>query len=243
VIPFLLALAATTAQIDPAKRFETCAALVKTDPAKAQAEADAWRVGGGGLPARLCLGLAFVAQEKFAPAKIAFEQAAREADIQGDLRAATLWVQAANAALADGQAGEARGFLDRALAKTTLSAPQRGEAFLDRARAQVAVGYLPQARGDLDQALKLVPRDAMAWLLSATLARRMEDGPRAIKDIAEAARLAPDEAAVLYEEGNVAALTGKSAEAKAAWEKAAKADAESPAGRAAAAALAGKTSD
>jgi tetratricopeptide (TPR) repeat protein len=243
VIPLLLALATTAAPIDAAKHFEQCAALVKTDPAKAETEADAWRVAGGGMPARMCLDLAFVAQEKFGPAAISFEQAAREADIQGDPRAATLWVQAGNAALADGDAGKARGFLDRALTKTTLSAPQRGEAYLDRARAQVAVGYLDQARADLDQALKLVPQDAMAWLLSATLARRMEDGARATKDIAEAARLAPGEAAVLYEQGNIAALTGKPDDAKTAWEKAAKADAESPAGRAAAMALAGKTSD
>jgi tetratricopeptide (TPR) repeat protein len=243
VISLLLALATTAAPAAPAKRFETCAALVKTDPAKAAAEADAWRVGGGGLPARLCLGLAYVAQEQFGPAAIAFEQAAREADIQGDGRAAALWVQAANAALADGDAGKARGFLDRALAMPTLSSPQRGEAYLDRARAQVAVDALDAARGDLDQALKLVPRDAMAWLLSATLARRQGDGARATKDIAEAARLAPGEAAIAYEEGNIAALLGKADEAKAAWQRAAKADAESPAGRAAALALTGKTSD
>ena len=243
MIPLLLALATTTAPIDATKRFEACAALVKADPAKAQGEADAWRVGGGGLPARLCLGLAYAALEQFGAAAAAFEQAAREADIKSDPRAAGLWVQAGNAALADGNAAQARGFLDRALALTTLSSPQRGETYLDRARAQVAVGQPDAARADLDTALKLVPRDPMAWLLSATLARRQGDGPRAATEIAEAARLAPGEAAIAYEEGNIAALTGKPDEAKAAWTRAAQRDPESPAGRAAAMALAGKTND
>ncbi|WP_231639012.1 hypothetical protein [Sphingomonas profundi] len=245
MIPLLFALATTVAgpatPVDPTiARFDRCAALAKADPAKAAAEADAWRLGGGGLPARMCLGLAYAAQERFGPAAVAFEQAAREAEIQRDGRAATLWVQAGNAALADGDAGKARGFLDRALALPVLSSAQRGEAFLDHARAQVAVGYLDAARTDIDQALALVPRDPMAWLLSATLARRQSEGPRAAKDIAEAARLAPDEAAIAYEEGNVASLLGKPEEARAAWARAAGRDADSPAGRAAAMALAGK---
>lgn len=243
MIPLLFALAAATPPADATKRYEACAALVRTDPAKAEAEADAWRTGGGGMPARMCLGLAYVAQERFGPASVTFEQAAREAEIQADRRAAPLWVQAGNSALADGDAGKARGFLDRALAMTDLSPAQRGEAYLDRARAQVAAGNPSAARGDLDQAISLVPGDPMAWLLSATLARRQGDGSRATKDIAEAARLAPGEAPILYEQGNIATLTGHAEDARTSWGLAAKADPASPAGRAAAMALAGKTGD
>lgn len=242
MIPLLLALAAATTgstPIDAATRFDACALLAKTDPARAAAQADAWRLGGGGLPARMCLGLAYVQQERYGPAAVAFEQAAREAEIQRDGRAAALWVQAGNAALADGDAGKARGFLDRALALPVMSSAQRGEAYLDHARAQVAVGYMDAARTDLDHALELVPGDPMAWLLSATLARRQGDGQRAAKDISEAARLAPDQAPIAYEQGNVAALLGHPDEAQAHWARVAKADAESPAGRAAAQALAG----
>lgn len=244
MIPLLFALAAAaTPPADAGARYEACAALVRTDPGKAVETAEAWRGGGGGMPARMCLGLAYVAQERFGPAAITFEQAAREAEIRSDRRAAPLWVQAGNAALADGDPGKARGFLDRALAMTDLSEAQRGEAYLDRARAQVAADNPQAARADLDQALALVPGDPMAWLLSATLARRQGEGPRAAKDIAEAARLAPNEAPVLYEQGNILALAGKPGEAKAAWGRAVKADAASAAGRAAAMALAGRTGD
>lgn len=204
---FLLLLAAPAPLPDPAeKRYEACAALVKSDPAKAQAEADAWRAGGGGVPARQCLGLAFVAQERWAPAASTFEQAAKEAELTRDGRAAPLWVQAGNAALAGDDPAKARGFFDRALALPVLSDMQRGETHLDRARAQVEVGYLPAAREDLDAALKLVPGDPMAWLLSATLARRQGDKPRALKDIAEAERLAPGEEAILAEKERIGVL-------------------------------------
>lgn len=241
---FFLLMQAAASTPDPAqKRFETCAALTKSDPGKAVAEADRWRLGGGGLAARMCLGLAYAAQERWAPAAVAFEQAAREAEIQRDGRAATLWVQAGNAALAGGDAAAARGYFDRALVLPVLSPAMRGEVHLDRARAQVAVGYLDAARIDLDAAMKLVPGDPLAWLLSANLALRQNDVARAAKDVAEAARLAPGDAAIAYEQGNVAARAGNDSAALAAWKRAAEMAPDSDAGQAAALALKGHDGD
>lgn len=238
ILPLLIALqtAAGPASDAAEKRFEACAALTKSDPEKALAEANAWRVGGG-LPARMCLGLAYVALERWGPAAITFEQAATEAEIQRDGRAANLWVQAGNAALAGEDPAKARGYFNRALALPVLAGEMRGEVHLDRARAGVAIGDLAAARADLDEAVKLVPRDPMAWLLSATLARRQDDAARAQKDIAEATRLAPQEAPIAYEEGNIAALAGNMEKAKAAWTRAATGDPKSDAGQAATMAL------
>jgi tetratricopeptide (TPR) repeat protein len=209
---FLAAAAAATPAPPPppkdptAIRYESCVALVKSDPAKAEALADQWRLGGGGLPARQCLGLAYVAQERYAPAAIAFEQAAQEAEIQRDGRAANLWVMAGNALLANGDAAGGREKLDRALALPVLSLPMRGEAYLDRARAQEALDNLPASRADLDMALKLVPQDPMAWLLSATLARKMHDMTRATTDIAEAQKRAPNDGDVEAEARAIAGM-------------------------------------
>jgi tetratricopeptide (TPR) repeat protein len=238
MIPLLLfALAATAPAGGTQARFQACTDLAKTDPAKAAASADAWRVSGGGLLARECLGVAYAAQERWEPAQIAFEQAAQEAEIQRDGRAANLWVQAGNAALAGGDASKARQAFDRALALPVLSDPMRGEAYLDRARTAVALNDNVAARADLDQALKLVGKDPMAWLLSATLARRQGDAARASTDIAQASLLAPDEAAVLFEVGNIAELRGDHEAAHSAWAKVVSKDPEGPAGKAAAAAL------
>lgn len=224
-------------------RYETCTKLIESDPAKAVAHADAWRVAGGDLPARQCLGLAYVAQERWAPAAIAFSQAAAEAEIRRDGRAATLWVQAGNAALAGEDPTAARAHFDRALALPVLSDAMRGEAHLDRARAAEAIGDLPAARADIDKALGFVPADPLGWLLSANLALREKDMARAKGHVAEAARLSPDDASIAYEQGNVAAAIGDTAAARAAWTRARQIAPDAPAGQAAAMRLDGKAVD
>jgi tetratricopeptide (TPR) repeat protein len=216
---FLLQAAAAGPPDPVAARFDRCAALVKSDAAKGVAEAEQWQRAGGGLPARLCLGLGYVEQERWAPAEIVFTQAATEAEIQRDGRAASLWVQAANAALAGDDPARARASLDRALALPVLTGALRGEAHLDRARAAVALGDLASARKDLDEAVVMVPTDPLAWLLSATLARRQGDAARATKDIACARRLDPTAPAIVEEEARIAALP-KPAAAPSGWRSA-----------------------
>ena len=60
---------------------------------------------------------------------------------------------------------------------------------------------------------------------------------RARADIAEAARLSPDDASVALEAGNIAAMMGNDAAARTAWEAAVKIAPEGPQGKAAAKAL------
>jgi tetratricopeptide (TPR) repeat protein len=245
MIPILLILAAqaVAAPSGAEEHFDECVALVETDPTKAIATADAWRIAGGGVAARHCLALAYVAQGRYVPAAVAFEQAARDAEMTRDARAANLWVQSGNARLAAKQADLARSAFDAALAHGTLAGAPLGEAHLDRARARVALGDNPAARTDLDAALKLAPADPLAWLLSATLARRMNDLPRAQADIAEAAKLAPDDASVALEAGNVAILSGAPEAARIAWQGAVKNQPGSDAGKSAKAALAALEAD
>ena len=67
---------------DPAivARYRACTEQVRANAEAAVEAANAWRVEGGGIHARRCLGLAYVALERWAPAATAFEQAAREAE-------------------------------------------------------------------------------------------------------------------------------------------------------------------
>ena len=69
----LLATASTapTATVVPSidqQRFEACTALAESDPVRALDQAGAWRVNGGGLLARHCEALAYVAQRRWVPA-------------------------------------------------------------------------------------------------------------------------------------------------------------------------------
>lgn len=219
------------------RRYHDCLKLATSDPPHAEARAGEWRLAGGGFLAEQCLGIAFANQGKWASAASEFTGAARSAQANRDPRAATYWAEAGNARLAGGDAAGARAALDAALASGTLESQDRAEAQLDRARALVATGNLSQARVDLDHALKAVPHDSLAWLLSATLARRMGDLARAQKDIAEAEKRAPKAAPVELEKGNIAAVNGDEASAKTAWKRAVAVAPESDAGHTAAQAL------
>jgi tetratricopeptide (TPR) repeat protein len=224
--------AAGTPPTSPAQRLDACVAQARTDPAGA--EQVARTLGRAG---EACRGVALAGQDDYAGAATAFTAAARNAELAKEARAADYWAQAGNAWLAAGDAAKARAALDAALAAGTLTALNRGEAYLDRARALVATGDMKAARVDLDLATKDAADDPLAWLLSATLARRMGDLPRAKLDIAQALRRSADDASVQLEAGNIAAAAGEADRAQAAWKEAARLAPDAPAGRSAANAL------
>lgn len=203
------------------QRWEDCVELAVGDPARGIAEAERWKLANGGFLAQQCLGMAYAAQRRWISASGAFENAAREAEVAHDIRASKYWAQAGNAWLAAADPAKARAALDAALATGNLTGLELGEAHLDRARALVASGDIGGARADLDQAIAKAPGDPMAWLLSATLARRTGDLPLAQRHIKEALARAADDASVQLEAGNIAAMSRDEAGARAAWEKAA----------------------
>ncbi|HVI99748.1 MAG TPA: hypothetical protein VM657_11865 [Sphingomonas sp.] len=238
----LLVIAAATQAVagppvSPTERYHHCLETARKNPASGETEAARWKAGGGGPAARQCLGIALSNQQRWAGAADEFEGAAQDAQLAHDPDAGSYWAQAGNAWLAAGEAVRAQRALDAAIASGTLSGLQRGEAHLDRARALVAAGALAGARADIDAALQDASDDPLAWLLSATLARRMNDWARAKTDIGEALARSPDDANVQREAGNIAAATGDEAAAKAAWREAVRLAPDSAAGRAAGEAL------
>lgn len=171
-----------------------CAGLVRTVPARAVDAANRWTLEGGAIDARLCLGQAYVASDRWAAAAVAFARAADDAIRTVDDRAAHLRVQSGNAWLAADEPAKAIAALDGALALATMSDGLRGEALIDRARANVAAGDLVTARTDLDAGIALVSADPFGWYASASLAARAGDQARARTDIAKALALAPGDA-------------------------------------------------
>ena len=183
-----------------------------------------------------CHGTALAQAGQWRAAAEAFESAAKA--LNGET-AADLWAQAGNAWLAAGEPARAGAALDAALVSNANAGDfAKGELRLDRARAAVAAGDLDAGRAVLDQALQNVPNDPLAWLLSATLARRMGQPARAATDIAEALKRAPDDASVQLEAGNIAALAGDRTQAQGRWTEAARLQPGGLAGKAATAALA-----
>lgn len=209
--------AAAPSPIDP--ELEECVGLARRDSAAGIARAKAWVAKSDGPAARQCLGFAEAEAKHWPEAVAAFHAGARLAG-SDTATAARLWAQAGNAALAGGDPPGALAALDKALEGGLPDGLAKGEVYLDRARARVAMKDEPGARADLDAALRLAPQDPLAWLLSATLARRVDDLPLARRHIAQAATLAGDDAAVALEQGVIAALSGDDRAAAAAFMRA-----------------------
>lgn len=221
-------------------RLRACLALVRSNPAQAATEAQAWIQEGaaGRLSARRCLGLAFAAQEQWAAAATVYDQAAQEAEAANDPGRAGFRAQAGNAWLAAGEPQRALQALDAALTTAGLAPAQRGQALLDRARAQVALGRADRARADIDSALQLVSNDGFAWYLSAALARRANDMVRAASDIARARQYSPDDPDILLLAGTIVGQAGNMNEAYTLYRRVVELAPDSDAGRQAAASLA-----
>lgn len=201
--------AALAAAIPPAiaERLADCLAKVNTKAEEGLAAAQAWAREGGGVYAAQCEGYALGKAERWKEAADAFEAGAATPKLDLVTRA-RLWSQAGNAALIGGDAARAVRDLDQALQQPLPRTLSTGEIHLDRARARVAAGNLPGARTDLDQAVMLANADPLAWLLSATLARRMNDLPLARTHIEEAAKRSSNDGAIALEQGIIYALSG-----------------------------------
>jgi tetratricopeptide (TPR) repeat protein len=195
-----------------------CLKQANDDPAAATKTALDWIGRGGDWSARQCLGFAYAQGGDYATATGVFARAASEADVARDPGAASVWALAGNAALANGDARTAIQYFDAALARAALTGLALGEVHIDRARARVVTGDLAGASSDLERARGDATADPLTWLLSATLARRQENLSEAATYIAEAARLAPTDPAVMLEAGNIAVLSGQEAAARANWQ-------------------------
>lgn len=220
-----------------AARYRACLATAGAEPAVAITEATKWLGAGGGVPARHCLALAYLADRQFAPATLTLVQAARAAEAANAPQVAALWAQAGNAALAGGDAAHALGYFATSLG-SGATATENAATLIDRARALVELKRDKEARSDLDASLALDAGPSAGWLLRATLERRGGDLAAAERDILAAAKRAGDDADVSLEAGNIAARQGKLDLARQAWAAAAATAPGSPAATAATAALA-----
>jgi len=215
--------AAPVRDTDQAERYQACLALVETAPAQAIERATQWRgEAGGGVPARHCLALAYARQGNYAQAATALAATANAAEAEGDPQVAELWGQAGNAALLAEQPQAALGYLEAGIAVSGMTPVRTAALLVDRARAAVELHRDTDARADLQRATGLDPSAAEAWLLRATLARRDHELARAERFILQAGTIAPGDADIGVEAGNIAAAQGKLELARAAWTAVAK---------------------
>jgi tetratricopeptide (TPR) repeat protein len=200
-------------------QFEECIILARKDPPSAVIEASLWAQQKGDYLATACHALALANDFRFAEAAPLFIDAAQGADAKADRRGARFWAQAGNAAIAADLPNDALAALDNALRPNSLDNAERADIEVDRARSLVALAREIDAAAALANARRYSPENATAWLLSATLARRMNILPDALGYIQTAATLSPRDPAVALEAGNIAAAAGDDASARKQWEQ------------------------
>jgi tetratricopeptide (TPR) repeat protein len=226
-------------------RIKSCLDGAQNDAKAAEATARAWLKDAqkGSLAStaqpQLCLGLALALQEDWEGAEQAFT-AGHAASASDALLRAQLGGMAGNAALAQNAPTRALPLLEAAYSEAqSVSRPLlAGGIALDRARALVALKRSAEAENVLADARVALPDDPQAWLLSATLARRMSKLDEAQKFIENAANIAPRNAEIGVEAGVIAMLAGHEDAARKSWTSALAADPSGEAGKRASAYLA-----
>ena len=204
-------------------RLQVCLDQARTDPTTAIVEADSWAKGVSGPDTsypQQCLGMAYTAMGKWPAAEQAFLAARQAADATDHDRRARLAAMAGNAALAEGRAVDAQASLDLAAvdAAATGDAGLQAIVEIDRSRAMVLLGDMARAEDVLTKARTLDPQSPYAWLLSATLARRMNKLDEAQRFVETAAELSPGYPETGLEAGVIAMLAGREDAARESWE-------------------------
>ncbi len=215
------------AQAAPSPRSDClsqCLSLANSEPEDALDFAQSWRVQVESdlelAQSAHCLGLAMVRLERFAEAREVLEVASAEAPEELPAYRARLAAMAGNAALADGKPATAEPLFAQAVAHATAAADGALAAGLhvDRARALVAAERPEEAVEVLAAARAADPTSARAWLLSATLSRRLDRLGEAQEQIERAAAIDPRDPAIGLEAGVIAALSGRGEDARRSFE-------------------------
>jgi tetratricopeptide (TPR) repeat protein len=207
---------------------DICLDTARSAPVEARELAEEWIARTQGLQratGQHCLGVAASGQGDWATASEAFIAARDEAD---DARfGARMGALAGSALLAQTKTAEALAVLDVARTRTGGDATLTGAIALDRAAALVALERYADAGDALAEARAAVPDDPLAWLLSATLARRQNDLTAAQAHIERAVALDPRDPAIGLEAGVIAALGGREEAARRSFESVVEAAPES----------------
>jgi Flp pilus assembly protein TadD len=203
-------------------RLSVCLKHARTDPTSAIVEASAWSSEASGVDdsyPQQCLGLAYAMLLRWDAAERAFLAAREAAGADDHFRRAQLATMAGNAALAGERAVDALASLELAANDAAVSADDglRAMVEVDRSRALVLQGREAEAEAVLASARMLDPQSPFAWLLSATLARRLGKLDQAQGYIETASALAPAYPEIGLEAGVIAMLGGHQEAAEASW--------------------------
>lgn len=218
-------------------RLKDCLDLAMLRPADAIEVAEVWLAEAKSMSdragAKQCKALALTRIEGWGEAGALFLSARDDTPANETNERARLGAMGGNALIAGGDMEGALAALDIARADANAAGEARlgGLIQIDRARALVALGQNDNAAAALKEARETLPDNAQAWLLSATLSRRMGKLAEAQAQIELAAELLPVDAEIGLEAGVIAVLSGRNEAARKSWQSVLKAAPGSPAAK------------
>jgi len=205
-------------------RLQDCLDIAMQRPADAIELAEDWlaeaKTMTGRAQAKQCKALALTRSDGWGEAAGLFLAARDDTPAHESGERARLGALGGNALIASEDMTGALAALDTARADANQSGDAKlGAAIqIDRARALVALDRPGDAAAALKEARELDPGSAQAWLLSATLSRRMDKLTDAQAQIERAAELMPVDAQVGLEAGVIAMLSGREPAARKSWQ-------------------------
>jgi tetratricopeptide (TPR) repeat protein len=218
-------------------RLKDCLDLAMLRPADAIEVAEVWLAEAKSMAdragAKQCKALALTRIEGWGEAGVLFLSARDDTPAHESGTRARLGAIGGNALIVSGNLPEALAALDEARADANQAGDVKlgGVIQIDRARALVGLDRADDAAAALKEARETLPDNAQAWLLSATLSRRMGKLPQAQAQIELAAELLPIDPEIGLEAGVIAVLSGRDEAARKSWQSVLKAAPGSPAAK------------
>jgi tetratricopeptide (TPR) repeat protein len=202
---------------------QQCLQLAMERPSDAIGVADEWlmtaKTQSDRAQASQCLGMAMTRIEAWPVAAKSFLIARDNTPANERGERGRLGALAGNAWFVAGELDQALAALDQAHGDAAAAGDAKldGVIQIDRARTLVALGRQDEAVQALAEARRLVPENAQAWLLSATLSRRQGKLAEAQTQIERASDLFPIDPEIGLEAGVIAVLSGRDEAARLSW--------------------------
>ncbi len=202
-------------EIGSSVRYRQCLTMARTNPQAAHDEAEAWRLTGGGLPARHCAAVSLAEIGRYGDAARNLEAMFDEMGWQTARARAGVLAQAGHAWVLDGDPMRAHAAFTRGI----VLEPGNVELLIDRATVAATLAKFWEAVDDLNQALDLAPARTDALVYRATYYRKLGAAELAHDDLARAFALEPENPEALIERGVLRQLGGDQEGARRDWQR------------------------
>lgn len=216
----LLAVATAAAQqpqrpLDHKAEYEACMQLARQDPNAAEDSARTWLDLGGGEPAKHCVAVALIGQQRFAEAAEMLENLAANMNEPSPRLQSEMMAQAGQAWMLANDSRRAIAAQSKGLEYT----PENIELLIDRSITYATREEYWEAVDDLDRAYAMDRQRTDILVLRASAYRRLDAIELALDDLNRALEIDPGYPEGLLERGIVYRMMGENAKAREDWSK------------------------